>query len=62
MAKPRTNAKALDDAGRNALRHIQAHLAELKTIADRENFGMLAYLLDMAAVEAEQMERTGSRG
>lgn len=39
----------------DTLDYLQSMLAQLKLMADSEGFDMLAYLIDMASIEAKEM-------
>jgi hypothetical protein len=58
MTPPRTNGPTAGDGGADeAALYIKSAVAELSRMAQRHRHGLLAYLLDMAHLETEEILR-----
>lgn len=60
MVSDAKNNKANDDPTRENLAYIRQMLAELRLVANREGADMLCYLIEMAYIEAGDIQ-TGRR-
>jgi hypothetical protein len=60
-SRPHDSEPPRDGGALEAAHYLQGAIAELSQMAHRHRHGMLAYLLDMALMEANEIVRPGGR-